>query len=437
VNVGEGGDEGMKGMKAFPTLVMICMVCCVVACACVKAEIQPKTVSGAETLEVYGNANGDDTIDMRDVTYIKLVIFGRKPSTEFCDANHDGRVSMLDVVQTKLIIVGKEGELTFVDANGNDVTVRLPLSRIIVLNTDVAEAVRALGAKECVVGICERIKEMSTFFPYLSEQQSVGKWSSPDIEQIIGLNPDAVFAYGQWPSTEKLEDKLIGTDIAVIRLDFYKIETLRGEMNILGYLLGAEEEARAYLEWYDRIVSEIDERVSTLSEEEKPEVFLASTYKIEEVETEIKTYGRGSGMHGLCERAGGKNIAAEQEGTYLKVEVEWVIKQNPDVIVGLSYEGGYETDDESEMKSQYEGIIGLSGFETIDAVKNNRVHLIEDDVAFSPAMPIGLAYFAKWLHPDLFTDFDPQVMHQEYINKFCGIDFDVTKHGVFVYPKAS
>ena len=40
-------------------------------------------------LQIYGNANEDDTIDMRDVTYIKLVIFGKKSSTKFCDANYD------------------------------------------------------------------------------------------------------------------------------------------------------------------------------------------------------------------------------------------------------------------------------------------------------------------------------------------------------------
>jgi iron complex transport system substrate-binding protein len=28
---------------------------------------------------IYGNANEDDTLDMRDVTYIKLAIFGKKP----------------------------------------------------------------------------------------------------------------------------------------------------------------------------------------------------------------------------------------------------------------------------------------------------------------------------------------------------------------------
>jgi len=61
-----------------------------------------------------------------------LVIFGKKPETEFCDANYDGRVSMLDVVQTKLIIVGKEGEITFIDSYNKTVTVKKPINRIVV-----------------------------------------------------------------------------------------------------------------------------------------------------------------------------------------------------------------------------------------------------------------------------------------------------------------
>jgi iron complex transport system substrate-binding protein len=65
--------------------------------------------------KIYGNANEDDVLDMRDVTYIKLVIFGKKPATTFADANYDGKISMLDVGQTKLIILGKEKLLTLID----------------------------------------------------------------------------------------------------------------------------------------------------------------------------------------------------------------------------------------------------------------------------------------------------------------------------------
>ncbi len=52
----------------------------------------------------------------------------------------------------------------------------------------------------------------------------------------------------------------------------------------------------------------------------------------------------------------------------------------------------------------------------------------------SPRVPITIAYMAKWFYPDLFDDLDPQALHQEYIDDFCGINYDVAEHGVFIYP---
>jgi iron complex transport system substrate-binding protein len=42
---------------------------------------------------------------------------------------------------------------------------------------------------------------------------------------------------------------------------------------------------------------------------------------------------------------------------------------------------------------------------------------------------------AKWFHPDLFKDLDPQSIHQEYLTRFQGLDYDLSKQGVFVYPE--
>ena len=382
-------------------------------------------------LGIYGNANEDDTIDMRDVTYTKLVIFGKKPETELADAYYDDEVDVLDVVQIKLIILGRESALTIVDANGDDVTVSMPLEKIVVLNTDVAEAIRALGAKDRIVGVTEGMTDDYVFFPDLCEKPSVGKWYSPDTEAILALEPDSIFAFGQWPGPEKLEDLLVGTDITVVRLDFYILGTLRNEMNMLGYLLVEEEKAREYLEWYDEYIDEIDERISGLSEDEKPRVFIDCGNG----ETERKTRAEGTGSHGLCVRAGGINIAEDEGEGYLTVSVEWILDQNPAIIFRPSYEGGFESDDVSGMKDQYDEIIGLPSFaESVDAVIDERVYVIDDSIMFAPQMPVGLAYIAKWFHPELFADLDLEAMHQEYVDEFCGIDFDVTEDGAFVYP---
>ncbi len=104
-------------------------------------------------LDIYGNANEDDTIDMRDTTYIKLVIFGKKPRTDFADANHDGKISMLDVGQTKLVILGKEKELTIVADAEKILTLNMPIEGIAVMYPDSTETVITLGAADKVVGI--------------------------------------------------------------------------------------------------------------------------------------------------------------------------------------------------------------------------------------------------------------------------------------------
>ena len=71
----------------------------------------------------------------------------------------------------------------------------------------------------------------------------------------------------------------------------------------------------------------------------------------------------------------------------------------------------------------------------VDAIKNGNVYYVDNYlVGGGGNSVIGAAYMGKLFHPDLFEDVDPQAIHQEYVDRFCHIDFDVSEHGVFVYP---
>ena len=320
---------------------------------------------------------------------------------------------------------------TIVTATGENVTIYKPLKRMVVLNTDIAEAIRVLGARDRIVGISDTIEKRTIFFPEISKKPVVGGWKEIDTEAVLRLEPDAVFAYGTWPGPEYIEDKL-PPSITVIRLDFFKPQELREGVQTFGYLLDEEANASKYLEWHDKYVGEIEDKVSLISEDEKPKVFLDKSGV--ESTNERKTFSEGTGMHQLCELAGGDNIAitAELRGKYPTIETEEILEQDPEVIVGLSREGGYETDDESGVEKEYKRIVELPGFGNVTAVEDERVYLIDGSISFGSVYPVGLAYMAKWFHPDEFEDFDPEAIHQEYVDKFCGIEFDVTKHGVFV-----
>ena len=206
-------------------------------------------------------------------------------------------------------------------------------------------------------------------------------------------------------------------------------------MKVLGYMVGTGE-VDDYLEWYDRYVGTVKERVSGIPEEDKVRVFMERERK-DGKEGVRWAYAGKTGYTDLCDVAGGVNIAKDYLDYHGEVEVEWVLKQNPDVITGLSYSGGYEIDDPTGFERYYREIISLPGFENLKAVKNNRVHIISGDFSIGPQLPIGVVTVAKWLYPDLFTDLDPKAIHREFLTRFMRIDYDLDKWGVFVYPETS
>jgi iron complex transport system substrate-binding protein len=144
----------------------------------------------------------------------------------------------------------------------------------------------------------------------------------------------------------------------------------------------------------------------------------------------------------MVEMAGGMNIAQDLDplgsGTTSEVDPEWIIDQNPEIIIkvvsGSTVSCGYDQDDVTPMKLAQEEIITRPGFENIDAVKNGRVYLISSHICDRSCNAIGIAYMAKWFHPELFKDLDPQAIHQEYLTRFQGLDYSLGKHGVFAYP---
>jgi iron complex transport system substrate-binding protein len=69
------------------------------------------------------------------------------------------------------------------DSAGREVTLPTPVERVIVLNTDAAEAVAALGASNAIVGLVEGIKD-SYEFRSLQNRTSVGTWTEIDYEMI-------------------------------------------------------------------------------------------------------------------------------------------------------------------------------------------------------------------------------------------------------------
>jgi len=440
---GQGQAKRMNRGEPVRALRRVCALLSVFVCAFILFAAIPvsahSTIHKAEsnhqfTLEIYGNANEDDTIDMRDVTYIKLVIFGKKPETKFCDANYDGRISMLDVVQTKLIIVRKEGKLTIVDGANRTVTVNKPINRVVCTFDQQIEALRVLKvSKDKIVGVPEGTSLDTDFFPEFGDVRSIGTSWEPDLEAIIELNPDLVFLHTSraFGDTQGAAQKFLeAAGITVLRFAFK--ENYPDAIKKLGYVFDKEEEAKEFLDWYTNILNTVKDRTEGIPDEDKPKVYAEGS-------TKYKVSDRDDWAIAL---AGGKDIFAGKNGA---IDVEEVIAYDPDIIIKPTWEaGGYGLDagDTAGLKAVRDEIMGRPELQNVKAVKEGRVYVITTHLwTYMPKTGnrhfIGICYMAKWFHPELFKDLDPKAIHQEYITRFQGLDIDLDEKGVFVYPEPS
>jgi iron complex transport system substrate-binding protein len=399
-------------------------------------------------LDVFGNANEDNTIDMRDTTYIKLVIFGKKPRTDLADANYDGKVSMLDVGQTKLIILGKEKKLTYIDILGEAETVNKPIKRLANLGwagLDLARSLDAMDIQLPVVGWDRSSQPIC--YPEFSKWPVVGYTvDNCDFEYVLSLHPDAVQTNIERSSSavDGLETKRVFQEkfqgIPLISLNMREIGYISRTTRTYGYIIDRKDEAEEFVDWWEGYYNLFKSRTEGLSEDERPRVYV-------ELWRPYLTPGSGNRFGQPILLAGGYNIVDQIVGPddpeYVKnfqVDPEWVIEQNPEFIFKDEYkpygETSYETDNPTVFAAARQKILDRPELANVDTVKNKRVYIIYNDLLTIPGLSIiGPAYMGKVLQPELFKDIDPRAMHQEFIDRFCpGLNFNVREHGVFVYP---
>ena len=122
---------------------------------------------------------------------------------------------------------------------------------------------------------------------------------------------------------------------------------------------------------------------------------------------------------------------------YASVDPEWVLEQNPDIIIVYAWgESSFSAENAMKMKAAVEEIMNRPELANVNAVKNGNVYAVAHIASSGLQGVIWAGYCAKWFHPDLFEDLDTEAIHQEYIDRFLRIDYDV-KGGTFVYPEPS
>ncbi|HWQ66686.1 MAG TPA: ABC transporter substrate-binding protein [Methanospirillum sp.] len=383
------------------------------------------------SVQIMGNANQDEVVNDLDIAKINEIISGKEKKNSLSDANNDGVIDQKDIDQIQKIIDGKEDTIYYVNLMGEIASVKHPLNKIIIVKDNTAEIIRILGSQDKVVGVDTDIIDLPMYFPELSKVQSIGNRKDCNVEKILELNPDAVFIHAvSEMGCPDLEQKLKDKGIDVVRLGTWQSHTAVPSLMLMAYMLDEVDNAQNYIAYQQKILNSIKERIDTIPAEKRLNVFIDRPGDT--------TVSKGSGYSEALEFAGGNNIGKKLSGGFESVlpavDAEWVVKQNPDAIIGLSWEGGYETNDKNTVKKRYDEVVAKPGFSTTNAVKSNKVFITPYINVLGPGYHIGLIQFAKWLYPDLFADMSVQQAQNEYITNWQHTLYDLENNGIFGYP---
>ncbi|OQY99456.1 MAG: hypothetical protein B6D41_01470 [Chloroflexi bacterium UTCFX4] len=277
-------------------------------------------------------------------------------------------------------------EITVTDSAGRSLTLTAIPARIISLAPSTTEIV-------CAVGACDKLVGADQFSDYPAQVKAVPKLSdgfNPNYEQIVAAKPDLVLVAGiTSPDVIKKLDEL-KLSLLVVGAEKSTFDTIASEIKMVGVAVGNAEQADAVVTAMWAKIAKVEQKVAQAKTQ--PRVF----WELDATDpAKPFTPGPGSFVDELIKRAGGINIAAGATSPFPQLNVEEIIKANPQVII-LS-DAAYGIAPESVGKRP--------GWNVIEAVKLNQVFPIDDNLVSRPGPRVadGLEAAAKLIHPELFT----------------------------------
>ena len=285
------------------------------------------------------------------------------------------KINIYAIIITCLLIVAITGSFSANRAFGS------PSDNlgIISLSPVITEGLYLLGMGDNIIGVtiyCQRPSQAK-------DKQKVGSVVDVNVEKIVNLKPDIVFAMSH-TNTKDIK-KLRDTGINVITFDIPKtFERLCEIFLALGKTIGKEKEAIHIVNASKRKVSDIRKKTSGL---QKQKVFIQIGAKPLFAATD------DSFVNDYIEFSGGINIFKDA-GSGL-ISREEVLKRNPDIILIATM--GVAGKDEQKIWHRYK---------MINAVWNNRIYLVDPYRICSPT-PVS---FAEYLTTEIVGKIQPGIV---------------------------
>nr|WP_128177225.1 MULTISPECIES: ABC transporter substrate-binding protein [Erwiniaceae] len=337
--------------------------------------------------------------------------------------------------------------VTVTDIAGRQVVLKKPAERIILADARALQALQIVHPDDPFKGIIawdnslknkapDLYKLYKSAYPNLSKLPILENAYLSDfsVEKVVGMNPDLIiFDYGVLAKLKESQvlPQLEKIGIPVMFIDFRlrPLTNTVSSIRILGQALGETEGSEAYIRFYQQRLALINQRVSTLAANQRPSVFIERHAGMTGEEC-CFTFGKGS-FGEFIQAAGGVNMGsalfAGKSGT---INLEQLITSNPAfyLMTGADWSDSYKESigvplgynaDVTLSHQRLDKLMARNGVNVLQAIKNRQVMAIYHQFYDSPLNILAVESIAKFLHPELFKDLNPQAdaeaIHQQFL----------------------
>jgi iron complex transport system substrate-binding protein len=268
-------------------------------------------------------------------------------------------------------------------------------------------------------------------FPAIDRVPVIGRGSFDTIsaEAVIAQKPDLVllsrfdaFRYGAEAPPAIAQIEAAGIPVAIVDFFLDPLRNTAPSLRILGELLGRTEQAEAFLAFYGERLAAIEARLASRSPS-RPSVFLHAFATRPEC-----CFSAGPGtIDGFIRLAGGHNIGTEKISAPVgQLSREFVLTRDADLYVATAISegavgGGFVLGPGIAAERAARGFTALlerNDLAVLGAVSRRRAFGLWHLFVHTPAHIVAIEALAKWTHPELFADLEPQATLDEINRRF-------------------
>jgi len=253
--------------------------------------------------------------------------------------------------------------ITVVDDQGAKVTLAAPPQRIVSLLPSLTESV-------CVLGACGRLvatDRWSNWPESVRRLPKLGGLDDANLELILAQRPDLVLL----SSSNRLAARLRALGLTVAELDAEDLPQVQRLLTKVAALLGVPQQAAVQWQVIESDIRKAQAMVPAAAR---------GTRVYFEVSSALYAAGESSYIGQLLTRLGAVNVVSAQWGPFPKLNPEFVVRTQPDLIMLSATEA--------------EGLVRRPGWSQMKAVQRGRICAmppVDYDVLSRPGPRLGAA----------------------------------------------